>query len=190
MGSKAFGFGQQSGVRTENTQGLLRVLLHCDEFDEVVDAEAAADTRCAAGWQRVVGSGNVVAHGLRGPAAYKDRAGVPHPVEVAGGIYGEVFGRETIGDGVRFVYARCNDDQAVAVEGLARDRIFAAPELCLGDDLFGEISTRGDEDGQRLWIVFSLRDEVGGNISRVAVFAGDYDFRGACEHVDGAVEGD
>ena len=143
---------------------MLRILLHGDEFDEVVDAESAAHTRHAAGGQRVVGAGDIVAHGLRGPAAHKDRACVLHPVEIACSVYGEVFGCETIGDGARFVYARCNDDQAVAIEGLARNGVVAAAQLRLGNDLFGEIGARGDEDGQRLWIVLGLRDEVGGDV--------------------------
>ena len=38
--------------------------------------------------------------------------------------------------------------------------------------------------------MFGLRDKVGGNVGRVAALAGDDDFRGAGEHVDGAVESD
>jgi hypothetical protein len=38
--------------------------------------------------------------------------------------------------------------------------------------------------------VLGLRDQVGGNVGRVAALAGDDDLRGAGEHVDGAVEGD
>jgi len=60
------------------------------------------------------------------------------------------LGRQAIGDGAGFVQACCNYGQAVAVEGLARDGIVAAAQLSFGNDLFGEIGARGDEDGQRL----------------------------------------
>ena len=91
---------------------------------------------------------------------------------------------------VRFVHTGRDDDKAVAVEGFARDGIVAAAQLCFGDDFFGEIGARGDEDGQSFRIVLGLRDEVGGDVGGVAAFAGDDDLCGAGEHVDGAVEGD
>ncbi len=69
--------------------------------------------------------------------------------------------------------------------GLLRLRSFG---FC--DDLFGEIGARGDEDGQRFGIVLGLRDQVGGDVGRVAAFAGDDNLRGTGEHVDGAIEGD
>ena len=90
----------------------------------------------------------------------------------------------------RLVHAGGDDDQAVAIESLARDGIVAAAQFGLGDDLFGEIGARGDEDGQRFGIVLGLRDQVGGDLGRVAAFAGDDNLRGTGEHVDGAIEGD
>ncbi len=65
----------------------------------------AADARHGAGGQRVVGAGDVVAHGLRGPAADEDRACIADPVEVAGGVYCEVFRRDAVGDELRFFFA-------------------------------------------------------------------------------------
>ena len=67
--------------------------------------------------------------------------------------------------------------------GLLRLRSFAS-----GDHFYRQICARGDEDGQRLGIVLGLRDEVTSNIGCVAAFAGHYNFGGAGEHIDGAVE--
>ena len=38
--------------------------------------------------------------------------------------------------------------------------------------------------------MFGLRDQVGGDVGGAAAIAGDHDFSGSGEHVDGAVEGD
>ena len=42
----------------------------------------AAHARHAAGWQRVVRAGNVIAHRLRGPSAHEHRARVAHPLQI------------------------------------------------------------------------------------------------------------
>ena len=102
-----------------------------------------------------------------------------------------MLGREAIGDCAGFVSVGGDDDQAVAGERLASDGIVAAARLCFGDDIFGEVGARGDEDGERFGIVLGLRDEVGGDVwLRSAALAGDDDLGGAGEHVDGAVKGD
>ena len=88
------------------------------------------------------------------------------------------------------VHARCNNDQAIAIKCLARDGILAAAQFGFCHDLFGEISARGDEDGQRFGIVLGLRYKVGCDVGRVAAFAGDDNLRGPGEHVDGAIKGD
>ena len=67
-----------------STRSALRsILLHGDELDEVVDAQAAAHARHAAGGQRVIGARDVIAHGLRRPAAHEDRTRICDPVEIA-----------------------------------------------------------------------------------------------------------
>ena len=114
---QAFGVGKEDCLWSENAQGLLFILLHRDELDEVVDAETAADSRCAAGRQRVIGTGYVIAHRLRRPAANEDGARVDDPAEIGSRVNGEMFWRETIGDGARFFDCGSNDHQAIAIEG-------------------------------------------------------------------------
>src|ERR1035437_9509002 len=72
VGCEAFGFGQQCSRRAKYAHSLCRILLYGDELDEIVDAEAAAHSRHSAGGQGVIGAGNVITHGLRGPAAHED----------------------------------------------------------------------------------------------------------------------
>ena len=105
MAGEAFGFGETHGLRTESLHGCRRVFLHGDELHEVVDAEAAAHAGHAAGGQGVIGAGDVISHGLRGPAADEDGAGVRDPVEVGDGVDGEMLGGEAVGDAARFVGA-------------------------------------------------------------------------------------
>src|ERR1035437_2068420 len=73
VGGEAFGFSQQCRGRAKYAHSLCRILLHGDELDEIVDAEAAAHSRHSAAEQGVMGAGDVIAHGLRGPAAHEDR---------------------------------------------------------------------------------------------------------------------
>ena len=90
----------------------------------------------------------------------------------------------------RFVDAGGDNDQAIAIEGFARDWVVAAARFVSAMTSLREIGARGDEDGQRFGIVLGLRDEVGGDVGGAAALAGDDDFSGAGKHVDGAVEGD
>jgi hypothetical protein len=175
-------------LRAECAHCLCRILLHGDELDEVVDAEAAAHAGHAAGGQRVVGSGDVVAHGLRGPAAYEDRACVPHPIEIAGRVDGEVLGARRLvilraSSTVEARITRPLRSRARRAIGLLRLRSFASAMTSLARS-----ATRGDEDGERFRIVLGLRYEVGRNIGCVAALAGYDNLGGAGEHVDGAVE--
>src|ERR1039458_10388212 len=65
VGGEAFGLGQQCRGRAKYAHSLCRILLHGDELDEIVDAEAAAHSRHSAGGQSVIGAGDVIAHGVR-----------------------------------------------------------------------------------------------------------------------------
>ena len=190
VAGEAFGFGEQHRFRSEGAERFLIVLLHGDELDEVVDAQAAAHARGAAGGQSVIGAGDVIAHGLRGPAADENGTGVLDPIKIDGGVNGEVFGRETVGDGAGFFDCCGDDDEAVAVDGLTGYGVVAAAESCFGDNFFGEVGAGGDEDGERFRIVLGLRYEVAGNVRRGSLLAGYDNLGRAGEHVDGAVEGD
>ena len=116
----------------------------------------------AAGGQRVIGSGDVVAHGLRRPAADEDRAGVPNPFEVAGGVDGQMLGSDAVGEGAGFVRCGCDDDQAVADRALrllgCRGAQFVSAITALARRRAGR-----DEDGDGFRIVLGLGDEVGGD---------------------------
>src|SRR5438045_2897012 len=67
MACEALGLGEQCGMWTELRDSFRRIFLHRDELDEIVDAQASAHPRHAAGRQGVVGTRDVIAHGLRGP---------------------------------------------------------------------------------------------------------------------------
>ena len=47
-----------------------------------------------------------------------------------------------------------------------------------------------DEYGHGVRIVLGLRDKIGSDGRRIAGFAGDDDFGGSGQHVDGAIESD
>src|ERR1700721_700919 len=51
----------------------------------------------------MVGSGNVVSHGLRRVPANEHRAGVAHPVQILFAIARQMFGGQPVGDLARFV---------------------------------------------------------------------------------------
>ena len=165
------------------------VFLHGDQLDKVVYAQASANASHSSRGQSVIGSGDVIAHGLRRPAADKHRACILHPIEIGSCIHGEVFGSDAIRDGARFAESGGDDDEAVAREGFAGNRIVAAALLCFRHHCHGEIGARGDEDGECFGVVLSLRNKVGSDVSCAAVLTDYHDLCGPGEHVDGAIEG-
>ncbi len=143
MAGETFGIGEQRGLGAENAESLRGILLHGDELDEVVDAEAAADAGHAAGGQGVIGAGDVIAHGLRRPAADEDRARVPDPIEIGGRVHGEVLGSEPVRNRTRLAEVGRDDGEAIAGEGFARYGIISAEQFRFGDDRLWP--------GQRVW---------------------------------------
>ena len=59
--------------------------------------------------------------------------------EIAGRIDSQMLWRKTIGDLPRLGQTRGNDHKPVAIERLARNRVVAAAQLCLGNHFFGQI---------------------------------------------------
>ena len=112
-----------------------------------------------------------------------------HPIEVAWGVHGEVFGRQPIGNVAGFFIRSGDNRKSISIKSLARNRIRAAALLGLGDHSFCQILARGDEDGESFRIVFGLCRQVGSNIGCGAALARDHNLSGAGQHVDGAIKG-
>ncbi len=137
MAQQSFGFGQQRSLRPERS-GLPCAVYSCTvmSLTKSFTLKPPRTRAMPPVGKRVIRAGDVVAHGLRGPAANKNRARILNPLEIARRIDGEVFGRKTIGDVARLVDDLATNHKAVALESLARDGIVAAAQLCFGDDRF------------------------------------------------------
>ena len=116
--------------------------------------------------------------------ADKDRTRVLHPAQVAARIDGQVFRGEPVRQRTRFAYALRNKDKALFGERLFGNDVPAGLALGFERNLLGQLRPARDEDRQRLGIVFRLRDQIRRNTVRIALLAGDDDFRRAGRHVD------
>ena len=103
---------------TELPHACARILLHCDQLDEVIDAEPAANPRHTPGRQGVIGARDVVAHGLSGPAPDKYRAGVVNPIKIFAAVNGQMLRRKTIGDLACFLELPARMIESVAVRAI------------------------------------------------------------------------
>src|ERR1700751_3544142 len=72
---QTFGSGENFDDGSDLTQSGAGGFLHGDHFQEIHNAEAAAEARDASGRQRVIRPGGIVSERLRGVVADKDGAG-------------------------------------------------------------------------------------------------------------------
>src|SRR5277367_1736000 len=101
-----------------------------------------------------------------------------------------MFGSEPVGDLPRLVDRSGQKNVAVFGERLSCCGIRSNSRSDLADHRRRERPLRGYQYGERLGIMLGLRDQLRGNVCRIAFVAGDDDLGGAGQHVDGAVEGD
>ena len=60
MGPETFGFGERCDHRCKVAKSLEMKLLHGDDLQEIVDAQAAANASCTRSGQNVIGTGSIV----------------------------------------------------------------------------------------------------------------------------------
>ena len=172
-------------------QRLARVVDEAGFFDEVVDAQRAGKPRGAAGGQRVVGPGEVVAQCFGHVFAQKDAAGVLDAAQHGEGVVDadlKVLGRDDVGGLDGFVHIVGDDDLAVGVDAGARDlgaRQLRDLDFQLGLHSFGKVPAVGDEHRRGQLVVFGLAEQVGRDPGRVAAAVGqDQDLRRAGDHIN------
>ncbi len=165
-------------------------------LDELVGGKGACVTRGAAGGQRVVRAGNVVADGLGGPLAHEDGAGVADGAELLHGaveVQLKMLGRDDV-DGLNGLgHGVADDDEPLVSKGSrgdfgARGLLHVALDGGLHRVGIGRVERDQVAACQR--IVLGLRHQIDGDHRRVGRLIGhDAHLRRTGDHVNPHVAG-
>ena len=183
--------GKVGDAGLDFAQGFAGVVDEAGLFDEIIHAQRAAEPRGAAGGQRVVGAGKVIAQGLRHVFAQEDAARVLDIVEHCKRIIHadlQMLGRDDVHGVDGFLHVVGDDDLTVGVHtgacdggaGQLRDLHFQ-----LGLHGFGKLPAVGDKHRRGKLVVFGLAEQVGRDPGGVAAAVGQYqNFRRSCDHIN------
>ena len=178
-------------------QRLRGILDDAGVLDEFVGGKRRGVARGAAGGKRVVGAGHVVAHGLGGPLAHEDGAGVADGAELlerAVEVQLQVLGGDDV-DGLDGLLHGVADDHKALIGQRGGGDLGARGSLHValdgGFDLVGVALVERDQVAACQRVVLGLGHEVDGHHGGVGGLIGhDAHLGGAGDHIDSHVAGD
>ena len=191
MCPQALGLGQALRSGSVREQALGRIADNARALDELFDRKRIGEHGRAAGRQRVVGAGDVIAERLGAPSAHKDGAGVANAAEQAHRVLAvqlKVLGRHGVHglDGGSHVGG--NHDGALVIERGTRDlgaRGLRHQNVDTRLDLARKLLVAGHQVAGSQRIVLGLRHQVGRDHHRLGRSIGQHaDLGRAGDHVD------
>ena len=191
MCPQALGLGQALRSGSVGEQALGRIANDTRALDELLRRKRVGEHGSAAGRQRVVGAGNVIAERLGAPSAHKDGAGVANAAEQAHRILAvqlQVLGRHGVHrlDGGSHVGG--HHDGALIVERGARDlgtRRLRYQNVDTRLDLTRKLLVAGHQIAGRQRIMLGLGHQVGRDHHGLGRGVGQHaDLGGTGDHID------
>ena len=191
MCPQTLGLGQALRSGSIGKQALGRIANDTRALDELLHRKRVGEHGRAAGRQRVIGAGNVIAERLRAPSAHKDSAGVANAAEQAHRILAmqlKVLGRHGVHglDGGSHVGG--DHDRALVVQRSTRD--LGTRGLCHQDvdtrlDLTRKLLVAGHQIAGCQRVVLGLGHQVGRDHHGLGRGVGQHaDLGGASDHID------
>ena len=164
---------------------------------EIVHGKRRRVAGRAAGGQRVVGAGLVIAHGLRRPRPQEDGAGVADGAQILHGalhVHLQMLGRNDVHHLQGLIHGSAHEDEPVIVKGGAGDVGAGGIGQVHLDGRLHRVGIgvrEGDEVAGRQRIVLGLGHEIDGHQPRVGRLVGhDADLRRPGDHIDAHIARD
>src|ERR1039457_790460 len=182
MRLQPFHSGNPHNIRAKPVKTLFRKIHNGRFLDKIVHRKGGKEPGRPAGRQGMVGARQVVTGRLRSKMAEKNGPGISDPWQQFKGVAYRQFQMlrsNFVGKIYRFIQVIRNDDRPVILPGfpgyLLPGKALELPfHLCR--NLFAEFPVNGNKDRRCQFIMFSLREKVGGDMSRTAGTVADHQY--------------